>query len=202
MDIGTWLREKDVAYFGKAFADYPDIRLRDARVEEVDINSCNGLLLTGGVDISGEFLSQENIDETQIKDPDPLRDTWEMAAARSAYNRKLPILAICRGLQILNVALGGTLRLHVDGHQHLSDENAQDLHYVMDTPFRFERVNSNHHQCLDRVADPLVVEAIHPPDGIIEQVRIRDYPWGWGMQYHPERHGMYRSIFDAFAKAL
>ncbi|MEO8205366.1 MAG: gamma-glutamyl-gamma-aminobutyrate hydrolase family protein [Chthoniobacterales bacterium] len=202
MDIGTWLREKDNDYFTRAFSGCADIRLRDARVETVNLDSCSGLLLTGGSDISAKFLAQENIDESQIKEPDPLRDEWEIAAARSAYARRIPILAICRGLQILNVALGGTLRLHVDGHQHLSDENEQPLRYLAETPFRFEKVNSNHHQCLDRVASPLEVEAIHAPDGVIEQVRIRDYPWGWGMQYHPERDDRYRVIFEAFAKAL
>ena len=75
----------------------------------------NGLLLTGGPDISKEFLRQEIPDESVLdKDVDPKRDAWEFAAVESALAGGLPIFAICKGLQVLNVALGGTLKLDIE----------------------------------------------------------------------------------------
>jgi putative glutamine amidotransferase len=59
-------------------------------------------------------------------------------------------------------------------------------------------VNSSHHQALDRVAKALEIEAWHAGDGIIEQVRLRDYPWGVGVQYHPERDLVYAPLFEDF----
>ena len=63
-------------------------------------------------------------------------------------------------------------------------------------------MNSSHHQALDRVADPLEIEAWHAGDGVIEQVRLRDYPWGLGVQYHPERDWIYASLFEDFFAQL
>ena len=76
----------------------------------------DGLLLTGGNDISQEFLRQPVPDPSVLEDGDPPRDEWEFAATRNAIERGLPILAICKGMQVLNVVLGGTLRLDISGH--------------------------------------------------------------------------------------
>ena len=199
--IATWIRAEDTEYFSRAFSSVPEIMLCDAREHPVDMPTCNGLLLTGGWDISSSFLKQDIADASQIEGSDPIRDAWEIEAVREVYTRRLPIFATCRGLQILNVAMGGTLHLHIEGHRHFKDENAQPLKYLVNSPFQFGRVNSNHHQCLDKVAPTLEVEAVHAEDGIIEQVRIRDYPWGFGVQYHPERDVLYSSLFEEFGKA-
>src|SRR5207249_3932327 len=75
------------------------------------------LLFTGGSDISPEFLRQEVADPSVLsKDMDPQRDRWEFQAVQQALSRGLPILAICKGLQLFNVALGGTLKLDIKGH--------------------------------------------------------------------------------------
>lgn len=206
--LATWVRVKDDPRFAPWFAARPDIAVRNARVEDADVASAKGLLLTGGPDISAQFLGQPVADPTVIEDAEPDRDAWEMAAARLALERGLPIFAICKGVQILNVALGGTLFLDVPGHrdQEARFGNVQPLRYDAAVAGAggawFERVNSSHHQALDRLGDGLAVEAWSAADGIVEQVRRRDYPYCLGVQYHPERDLVYRPLFDAFFAAL
>jgi putative glutamine amidotransferase len=164
----------------------------------------DGILITGGPDISVAFHHAPIADESLIKDPEPERDTWEFAAVCSAYERGIPILAICKGVQVLNVALGGTLHLDIRGHDlpEMKSQNVQPLRYDKSARHRFETVNSSHHQALDRVADAFEIEAWHAGDGIIEQVRLRDYPWGVGVQYHPERDLIYSPLFEDFLVRL
>jgi putative glutamine amidotransferase len=160
------------------------------------------LLLTGGSDIAPEFLRQENVDPTLIDkdDLDPERDRWEFDAISKALTRGLPILAICRGIQVLNVALGGTLRLDIPGHRlpEQKGQNIQLLRYDGNAKHRFENVNSSHHQAIDRVADGFEVEAWCTDDDVIEQVRLRDYPFALAVQYHPERGKIYDALFEDF----
>jgi len=110
------------------------------------------------------------------------------------------ILAICKGLQVLNVALGGTLKLDISGHnlpgQKTSD--VQPLRSDASAKHRFDKVNSGHHQALDSLGEGLEIEAWCATDDIIEQVRLRDYPFAIGVQYHPERGKIYDSIFEDF----
>jgi putative glutamine amidotransferase len=139
-------------------------------------------------------------DPALIQDPEPDRDAWEFAAVRSAFERGIPLLAICKGVQVLNLALGGTLHLDIAGHNlpEMKSANVQPLRYDRSARHRFDMVNSSHHQALDRVADALEVEAWHAGDGTIEQVRLRNYPWGVGVQYHPERDLVYTRLFEDF----
>ena len=155
----------------------------------------DGLLLSGGDDISAEFLCQPSIDPALIIDPDPLRDQWEFAALKVALERGLPMLAICRGLQVLNVGLGGTLRLDIPHHDVIETEGVHPLRHSSCATHRFAAVNSTHHQALDRVASGLTVEAWSPADDVIEQVRMDGRAWTIGVQYHPERHESYRPLF-------
>ncbi|MEQ1853085.1 MAG: gamma-glutamyl-gamma-aminobutyrate hydrolase family protein [Chthoniobacteraceae bacterium] len=198
--IVSWIRECDRENFGRFFTRHPEVRVQNARVEPVDIEAAAGLLITGGADISAQFLDQPVADVSWIRDPDPLRDAWEFAAIRRAYARGLPMLCICKGMQMLNVALGGTLLLDIPGHDlpETRTANVQPLRHATSALHRFEKVNSSHHQALDALADALEVEAWHAGDGISEQVRIRDYPWGIGVQYHPERDPMYAVLFEDF----
>lgn len=178
--------------------------MSNARLEPVDPGELDGLLVTGGPDISVGFHNVPPQDVALIREPEPERDAWEIAAVRQAVERGLPILAICKGVQILNVALGGTLLLDIRGHDlpEMKSRNVQPLRYESSARHRFEMVNSSHHQALDRVADALEVEAWHAGDGIIEQVRMRHYPWGIGVQYHPERDMHYSSLFENFFAQL
>jgi putative glutamine amidotransferase len=191
--LASWIRECDADCFRRFLARRPDIRTLNARLEPVDMGAVHGLLVTGGPDISAEFLDQSPVDASLIREPEPERDAWEFSAILAAMDRGLPVFCICKGVQVLNVALGGTLLLDIPGHNlpEMKAANVQPLRHAAAARHRFERVNSSHHQALDRVAAPLEVEAWHAGDGVIEQVRIRDYPWGLGVQYHPERDLIY-----------
>lgn len=202
--LATWIRECDEEAFARFFARHPQVEVSNARRAPVDLATMHGLLVTGGPDIAAEFLQQPDLDPALIFDAEPARDAWEVAAVRDAYHRGLPILGICKGVQVLNVALGGTLHLDIRGHDlpEMKQNNLQPLRSDPSARHRFARVNSSHHQALDRVADPLAVEAWHAEDGVIEQVRIKDYPWGVGVQYHPERDMIYAPLFDDFLTQL
>jgi putative glutamine amidotransferase len=202
--LGSWIRESDSENFARFLISHPEISLSNARVVPVDLTTLDGLLVTGGPDISAEFHREPPTDPMLIQDPEPERDAWEFAAIRHAYDRGLPIFAICKGVQVLNVALGGTLHLDIRGHDlpDMKLQNVQPLRFDTSARHRFEKVNSSHHQALDRVADGLEIEAWHAEDGIIEQVRLRNYPWGLGVQYHPERDGIYASLFEDFFAQL
>jgi len=197
----TWLREKDEKWFQPFFAKHPEIEICDARKGEVAVANVDGLLLTGGSDIAPEFLRQPVPDpEILEKDVDVARDRWEFAAVEQALGRGLPILAICKGLQLLNVALGGTLKLDIPGHKlpEQKDHDVQSLRSQATAAHRFDRVNSSHHQALDLLGDGLEVEAWCASDDIIEQVRMRNQPFVLGLQYHPERGKIYDSLFEDF----
>ncbi len=205
-NLATWLREKDEKWFNPIFEKYPHVTIWNALKGEVPLDKMDGLLLTGGSDIAPEFLRQEDIDPALIdKDIDPVRDRWEFKATEDALERNLPIFAICRGIQLFNVALGGTLKLDIPGHRlpEQKDHNIQPLRCDRAAPHRFENVNSTHHQAIGRLGNGLQVEAWCADDDIIEQVRLRDYPFGLGVQYHPERDSAYyEALFEDFFSRL
>ncbi len=202
--LGSWIRDSDTDNFARFFAPHPEMTVSNARLAPLDPATLDGLLLTGGPDISAPFHPEPPRDLTLIQDPEPERDAWEFAAARSAFERGIPIFAICKGVQVLNVALGGTLHFDIPGHNlpEMKLQNVQPLRFATGARHCFPMVNSSHHQALDRVAAPLEVEAWHAGDGIIEQVRLRDYPWGLGVQFHPERDLIYASLFEDFFAQL
>jgi putative glutamine amidotransferase len=200
----TWMREKDEKWFQPFFDKHPEIRVGDARKGQVSINDADGLLLTGGSDIGPEFLRQEIVDPGVIEDVDLARDRWEFETMAKAVARGLPIFAICRGLQVLNVALGGTLKLDIPGHR-LPEQKEHDIQPVRTdakATHRFDQVNSAHHQAVDRLGEGLEVEAWCATDDVIEQVRLRNYPFAIGVQYHPERGQIYDALFEDFFSRL
>jgi putative glutamine amidotransferase len=198
-NIATWIEKDRGQHFDDLFAG-TDFRLWNAREEEVPWNEVGGLLLTGGSDISAECLNQPVSDRSLIRKPDGPRDLWDFSALHRSLTRHLPILAICRGHQVLNVALGGTLLLDIPGHNLPEQKygNVQELRFSRSAQIRIPRVNSSHHQAIDELGDDLEIEAWHAGDNIIEQIRLRDYPFCLGVEYHPERDSIYRPIFDAF----
>jgi putative glutamine amidotransferase len=200
LQIASWIRARDEGHFRLFLEGHPGLVVRNARVEPVDMETVSGLLVTGGSDIAAEFLNQPDVDASLIRNPDPVRDAWEFAAIRAAYSRGVPMLCICKGVQALNVVLGGTLHLDIGGHGRWEGESlgTHPLRYAGSARHRFETVNTSHHQALNRVADALEVEAWHAGDGVVEQVRVRDYPWGIGVQYHPERDSSYAGLFEDF----
>jgi putative glutamine amidotransferase len=199
-NLATWMREKDEKWFQPFFAKHPEIKVHDARKGAVELNDMGSLLLTGGSDIAPEFLRQEIVDPCLVEDVDLARDRWEFEAVQKALARSLPILAICRGLQVLNVALGGTLKLDIPGHRlaEQKDHDIQPLRCDAKAVHRFEKVNSAHHQAVDRLGEGFQVEAWCATDDIVEQMRLRDHPFALAVQYHPERGMIYDALFEDF----
>lgn len=199
--LATWIRGKDEQWFQPFFDKHPEICVCNARKGEAALKEIDGLLLTGGSDIAPEFLKQEVPDPSMLdQDVDVARDRWEFAAVKDALSRGLPIFAICKGLQLFNVALGGTLKLDIPGHKlpEQKEHDVQPLRSDATAKHRFDRVNSSHHQAIDCLGEGLEVEAWCSNDDIIEQVRLRDFPFALAVQYHPERGKIYDELFEDF----
>jgi putative glutamine amidotransferase len=199
-NLASWIRRKDEKWFDPILALHPEIRLLNAARAPVALGEMDGLLLTGGNDIGQEFLRQPVPDPTILEKPDRPRDEWEFAAVREALAHGLPIFAICKGMQLLNVALGGTLRLDIPGHNlaEQKSEDVQPLRHDRSAAHRFAKVNSSHHQAIDQLAQGCVVESWCAGDDVIEQFRLNDRPFGLAVQYHPERGTIYGALFEDF----
>jgi putative glutamine amidotransferase len=204
--IATWIRPTDEALFTEALAFAPGVRLVNARTTTVDLAAADALLLTGGGDIGRDYLRQEVPDPALIRGTDAPRDRWEFPAVAAFAETSRPILAICRGHQVLNVALGGTLVLDIPGHADAEqrDREVQALRIAEAVPAwrRFEAVNSSHHQAVAKMGEGLLPEAWCEADGIIEQMSHRVHPWCVGVQFHPERGQAYAGLFRAFVQAV
>lgn len=159
----------------------------------------DGLLLTGGCDIAPERYGESRRPECQM--PQPERDEMELLLVRWALDTALPLLGICRGIQLLNVALGGTLYQDLssqlpDAARHAYGDAARTLraHPIAITPgsrlaailgTREHTVNSLHHQAVARIGDGAVVVA-RAPDGVIEGIEVSGHPFALAVQFHPE----------------
>jgi putative glutamine amidotransferase len=196
--IATWIRQCDEHWFTDIFSRHLDLTVHNARCHQLDLAQMDALLLTGGGDISLRFLRQQVAMPSLIVDTDCARDEWEFNAVGTMLLAGKPILAICRGLQVLNVAMGGTLHIDIPDHDSSETENIQPLRHSSSATHRFAAVNSSHHQALETLADGIEVEAWSASDGIVEQARLRGHDFAIGVQYHPERHPLYLSLFDDF----
>ena len=202
--LASWIRRRDEKWFNPILASYPQLKVWNAARRKVPLDQMDALLLTGGNDISEEFLRQPVPDPSVLEKGNRARDEWEFAAVQNALDRGLPILAICKGLQLLNVALGGTLRLDIRGH-NLPAQKSHDIQPLRNdasATHRFDKVNSAHHQAIDRLADGCAVESWCATDDVIEQFRLRDRPFGLAVQYHPERGSLYVPLFADFLSRL
>jgi len=189
--------------FGSFFTGHPGVELKNARRSQLDLETMNGLLLTGGADICAAYLRQP-VSQLELglieEDAEADRDAFEFAAIQTALERGVPILTVCKGTQVLNVALGGTLHLDIPGHDlpEMKSHNVQPLRFSAKASIRFDRVNSSHHQALNKLGTGLEVEAWCRTDSVIEQVRLKDYPYAMGVQFHPERDSSYKALFEQF----
>jgi putative glutamine amidotransferase len=176
------------------------------------IEGFHGLVLTGGTDVSPSLYGEATHPQTEPADAE--RDQLDLRLLRDALDRRLPVLAICRGMQMFNVAHGGTLLQHIEGHAVRSSDPAEPAHAAIIEPGSKldaimgngpHPVNSRHHQAVGRVGDALRVAAT-APDGIIEALERPDYPFALAVQWHPEdqveRFETQRKLFEAFARAL
>lgn len=168
--------------------------LTDADDVEALLDAVDGVLLTGGDDVDPASYGHERAPET-VK-TDPARDELELALARAVVGRDHPALAICRGCQVLNVALGGTLTQHVDDHFELGRYN-ESVHAVKlvdgtslgrwlpDVGGGVLEVNSLHHQSVDVLGSRARVAAT-AEDGTVEALEVEGAPNIVGVQWHPE----------------
>lgn len=173
----------------------------------------DGLLLSGGDDVHPETYGTE---PTASHGIDLDVDRFEIALIEAARAAGKPVLAICRGLQILNVALGGTLLQEVTSkggvHDLITKDTDPEEMYTWRHVVRFEpdsvlaglygddeaKVNTLHHQGIDRLASELIVEG-RSDDGLIEAARCVGDWWALGVQWHPEKMDLdHRHILTAF----
>ena len=168
-----------------------------------DVKRCNGILLSGGIDITPAFYNSQRTRYPNMskKGSDRERDIFEMKIFQLAQENNIPVLAICRGMQLVNVSLGGTLIPDLEesgGLDHKRKGETDKAHAITITPgsllanitqTEVGEVNSAHHQAIDRVSDLLVVNCLSP-DGVIEGVEWKE-PLNRSpllcVQWHPER---------------
>lgn len=204
----------------------PTTATREAIAECV--RRTDGVLLTGGEDLNPDLYAKRipaRLRRTVTLTPDEgARDLRELLLVAEVFRQRKPLLAICRGQQVLNVALGGTLVMDIARqirgalNHRRSDRRSAKVHEVSLTPDallakitgkRILGVNSTHHQAVDQPAGVLAVAA-RSTDGVIEALQLkaeaaRLLPFLLSVQFHPERladrHPEHQAIFAAFAKA-
>jgi putative glutamine amidotransferase len=189
----------------------------DIRASEVLLDRLDGLLLIGGADVDPASYGAEPDPATEATYPD--RDRFEIALLLGALQRKLPLLAICRGMQLLNVALGGTLE------QNLIAEDGSNPHRKVIGTFdgtehevRLDRdslaaravgeelhiARCHHHQAVLKLGQGLIISGRAASDGVTEAIETTDGSWALGVQWHPEtddRTRLFAALCDAAAAA-
>jgi putative glutamine amidotransferase len=169
----------------------------DGGVAEQVMERLDGLIITGGLDVEASRYGAEA--HAEADRPSRIRDDWDDALLTAAIERQVPFLAICRGIQVLNVNRGGTL------HQHLPEIVGDTRYSGEDGVFAQNEVEvdegskvaeiigagahdvkSYHHQAVDRLGAGLAVTA-HSAGGIVQAVELDGVPFGVGVQWHPEQ---------------
>jgi gamma-glutamyl-gamma-aminobutyrate hydrolase PuuD len=215
-----------------ASADYPrpyQEALRAVGIELVPVSAAAhnggapmpadaaGLLLMGGSDVNPSRYGATRVGETE--EADDARDELECALIGEVLARDLPLLAICRGLQILNVQQGGTLIQHLAStarHRQRTEDRGTPVHQVEIVPGTTLAaiaggshqwgVNSRHHQAIDKLGEGLRISARDPEDRTIEAVELTGKRFVVGVQWHPENMSAtdpcQARLFQAFANAI
>lgn len=184
------------------------------------IGGIDGLLLTGGPDIHPSRFGEEK--HPALESVNEVRDKWELALYEEASKENIPVFGICRGIQIMNVAMGGSLYQDIPSQftTHLTHkilENKDDSWHCIEiqpdsllnqiTGDTIAVVNSRHHQAIKCIGDELVATA-QSKDGVIEVLEDTSKQFVFGVQYHPERmlqiaefQGHAAKLFTAFINA-
>jgi putative glutamine amidotransferase len=208
---------------GRNYANYerwlkqsPDVEIVKLGYEENNLSSvsgCKGLLFTGGEDVHPKHYGRANyVDQFRLDDLDEKRDEFELKVLAVARKKRIPLLGICRGMQIANVFLGGTLipDLQAFGRgEHKKQNDGVDRAHEIWLPegtrlgqitgLSRGEVNSAHHQAVDLLGESLSMNCVSP-DGVIEGAEVRDpeeHPFFMLVQWHPERMNDQGSAFSA-----
>ena len=182
----------------------------DAGIAARVVGTLDGLIITGGKDVDPATYGQQAHPATE--EPARDRDAWEFALLAAALRHRIPVLGICRGAQVLNVALGGTL------HQHLPDVIGHNGHRAGEAVFTDSTVRAvagsrvaellgpsvevkcYHHQSIDRLGDGLVVSAVDL-DGVVEAIELPGPDFVVAVQWHPEETLGDLRIFSGLVQA-
>lgn len=172
----------------------PDSRLIDGYLKTLD-----GLVFSGGADVAPGYYGQKSRPQTRVGDK--RRDEFELLLLKKALKRKMPVFCICRGHQLLNVLLGGTLYQDISQYSRNalvhadSGQTNRILHPVRLLEYSLLKkivgepvieCNSSHHQAVDKPGKGLLITALSP-DGVIEGLELAGYPFLISVQWHPER---------------
>ena len=175
------------------------------------VEALDGLIASGGADIDPSLYGAERHPKTDPLNPD--RDRAEVRLLAKAMEREVPVLGICRGMQMMNVSKGGDLIQHLDDHTdgtgHVKSPGEFSTHSVAVTPgSRLHdivgdrtTVRSHHHQAPNRVGDGLR-EVARSEDEVIEALELPDHPFAIGVLWHPEEEGLgplFTSLVEAAA---
>jgi putative glutamine amidotransferase len=179
------------------------------------LDGLDGLVLSGGIDLNPKLYGEER--HPQGDEPLDARDAMELALLHAALEKDMPVLAICRGMQLMNVALGGSLQQHIeaiDVHRRYGLAKPLPVHTVnVEAGTRLAEilgsgevhVNSRHHQAVSRVGDGLTVSA-RAADGLVEGIELPGKRFAVGVQWHPEDQAAtdprQANLFGAFARAV
>jgi len=199
----TYRFEDEVMRYETALREVGIEPVRISPVGSRPLNSLDGLLLTGGTDVNPVRYGEQRHPKTE--DPDDPLDELEMGLLRDALAAGLPILAICRGMQLFNVVHGGSLIQHLEHH-----DSPDALHNIQVVPNSRlaaivgegeHAVNSRHHQAVARVGGGLIVSA-KSGDGVIEALERPGPAFAVAVQWHPEDRVLVsdadRKLFQAF----
>lgn len=184
--------------------------------DPVSLDGMSGLLLMGGDDVDPALYGEERHPRTDP--PDAELDRVEQALLRDALDRDLPVLGICRGLQLMNVFHGGTLIQHLDPpeqHRQKTDDKSVPAHAAKIEPGTLLadiarepelRVNSRHHQAVKDLGAGLRIAAVEPVAGIVEALERPDKRFVLAVQWHPENQALsdpaQLRIFQRFGEAM
>jgi putative glutamine amidotransferase len=193
-----------------------DVRFGLDPDDDSPVEGAAGLLLPGGGDIDPELYGRPRHPKTHHVNH--RRDRFELALLGAALERAVPVLAICHGMQLLNVHLGGTLSQHIGDDPRMLDHDDGSVAPRPRHGIRVRErsllaralgathvgVNSHHHQGIDDVA-PMLEEVAWAEDGVLEGVVSRTHPWVVGVQWHPEvmapDHDHQARLFESFIDA-
>lgn len=176
-----------------------ELRRSDISICEY-VSALDGLVLQGGADISPETYGEEPLKPEWSGDR--IRDRYELELLREFVRQGKPVLGICRGCQLINVAFGGTLYQDIATQvpetldHHLPEKLDQHFHamnFVLGSRLaslypstKHATINTIHHQAVKDLGTDVVVEAVSVPDGIVEAIRWRGPSYAFGVQWHPE----------------